>query len=249
MTIVRGVRIMASPCCGAQYSFPRYVSMNFSAFEYWTDGWREYSLMPNDEGIRRCTCGQFVLLKDMVAVDAADSSELPYMDRVPDELLPECISKAASEEMEVAARLGYWRHLNHEYRQAYRQHRDAEEATTKAAWEAANPDRRTWWDKLRRQKPPSYSRPVDSPFTYPAFEATDAQLENMKLLSAILQKWGFALRPGYTMELAELYREQGRLDESQKVILTLDQLDVGVTSNLIGKLIKEKQSAPMRYRM
>lgn len=82
--------------------------------------------MPNDEGIRRCTCGQFVLLKDMVAVDAADSSELPYMDRVPDELLPECISKAASEEMEVAARLGYWRHLNHEYRQAYRQHRDAE---------------------------------------------------------------------------------------------------------------------------
>jgi hypothetical protein len=171
------------------------------------------------------------------------------MDRVPDELLPECISKAGSEEMEVAARLGYWRHLNHEYRQAYRQHRDAEEATTKAVWEAANPDRRTWWDKLRRQKPPSYSRPVDSPFTYPAFEATDAQLENMKLLSAILQKWGFASRPGYTMELAELYREQGRFDESQKVILTLDQRDVGVTSNLIGKLIKEKQSAPMRYRM
>jgi hypothetical protein len=71
----------------------------------------------------------------------------------------------------------------------------------------------------------------------------------MKLLSAILQKWGFASRPGYTMELAELYREQGRFDESQKVILTLDQRDVGVTSNLIGKLIKEKQSAPMRYRM
>lgn len=42
------------------------------------------------------------------------------------------------------------------------------------------------------------------------------------------------------MELAELYREQGRFDESQKVILTLDQRDVGVTSNLIGKLIKEK---------
>jgi hypothetical protein len=59
--------------------------MNFMAFEYWTDGWRDGSLMPNDEGLRRCKCGQYVLVRDMVAVDTADSSELPYMDWVPDE--------------------------------------------------------------------------------------------------------------------------------------------------------------------
>lgn len=51
------------------------------------------------------------------------------------------------------------------------------------------------------------------------------------------------------MELAELYRELGRFDEAELVILTIDERDVGVTSNLITKLIKEKQSAPMRYRM
>ena len=124
MTIIRGVRIMASPCCGAQYSFPRYVSMNFMAFEYWTDGWRDGSLMPNDEGLRRCKCGQYLLVRDMVAVDTADASELPYMDWVPDEQLPECIAQAGSDEIEVAARLGYWRHLNHPYRERYRQHRD-----------------------------------------------------------------------------------------------------------------------------
>jgi hypothetical protein len=31
--------------------------MNFSAFEYWKDGWRVQSPMPNDEGLRRCKCG------------------------------------------------------------------------------------------------------------------------------------------------------------------------------------------------
>lgn len=249
MTRVRGVRILAAPCCGARYAFPRYVSMNFSAFEYWTDGWREYSLMPNDEGLRRCKCGQFILLKDMVEVESAESSELPYMDHVPTELLPECIAKAFSEEMEVAARLGYWRYLNHVYRDNYRQHRDAEEAATRAAWEAANPDRRTRWDKLLRRKAPSFSRPHNSPFTVPVFEPTEEQLQNMKWLSKILVDWRAPSHRGYTMELADLYREQRRFDEAEAVILTIDHAQVGVTSQLIAKLIKEKQAAPIRYRM
>jgi hypothetical protein len=102
MTIVRGVRIIAAPCCGAQYAFPRYVSMNFSAFEYWTDGWREWSLMPNDEGLRRCKCGQFVLSKghglsrenrSTQMRDDDEQNDLPHMDHVPDDLLPECIAQ------------------------------------------------------------------------------------------------------------------------------------------------------------
>jgi len=249
MTRVRGVRIVAAPCCGARFAFPRYVSMNFSAFEYWTDGWREYSLMPNDEGLRRCKCGQFILLKDMVEVESAESSELPFIDRVPDENLPECIAKASSEEMEVAARLGYWRHLNHAYRDNYRQHRDAEEAATRAAWEAANPDRRTRWDKLLRRKAPEFSRPHNSPFTFPVFEPTEEQLENMKRLSKILLDWSAAGHGAYLMELADLYREQGRYDEAEAVILTIEDAQVGVTSRLITTLIKERQAAPMRYRM
>ena len=185
----------------------------------------------------------------MVAVETADSSELPYMDRVPDENLPECIAKAASEEVEVAARLGYWRYLNHPYRERYRQHRDAEEAVTKAAWEAANPDRRNWWDKLRGRQAPNYSRPPGSLFTYPVFEASEEQLQNMQRLSEILREWGGKSRQGHTMELAELYREQRRVDDSLQVIQTLDERDVGVTSNLITRLIKERQPAPMRYMM
>jgi hypothetical protein len=249
MTIVRGVRILAAPCCGARYKFPNYVSMNFSAFEYWTDGWREFSPMPNDEGLRRCQCGQFVLLKELVEIETAETSELPRIDHVPAELLPECIAQARSEDLELAARLGYWRHLNHPYREWYRQHRDAEEAATKAAWETDNPDRRTWWDKLRGRKAPSYSRPPGSPFTYPAFEPTQEQLQNMKRLSEMLIAWYEPTRRRYTIELAELYREQGHFEEAERMILTLAEGEVDVTSNLIARLIKEKQPAPMRYRM
>jgi len=257
MTIVRGVRILASPCCGAQYAFPRYVSMNFSAFEYWTDGWREFSPMPNDEGLRRCKCGQFVLIKDMVSIEKTQATDadknvpddLPSMDHVPVELLPECITKASSEEIEVAARLGYWRHLNHEYRDKYRQHRDAEEAATKAAWEAANPDRRTWWDKFLRRNPPQYSRPLSSPFTYPVFEPTDEQLQNMKRLSKVLFDGRDTSRREYSMELVDLYREQGRFKEAEFVISSMDIKTDDVTGQLIAKLIKERQPAPMLYRM
>lgn len=250
MTIVRGVRIAAAPCCGARYAFPRYVTMNFSAFEHWTDGWRHGSLMPNDTGLRQCQCAQYVLVKDMVEIDTADASELPYMDSVSDARLPDCIAQAASEELEVAARLGYWRYLNHPYRDRYRQHRSMEETATRQAWEAANPDRRNWWDRLRGRKAPSYSRPPESPFTCPVFEVQDGQRQNMERLSEIFREWwGTASRRGYTMELAELYREQGLFGEAERVIPTLDEQDVGVTSHLISRLIQEKQTAPMRYRM
>ena len=205
--------------------------------------------MPNDEGLRRCKCGQYVLVRDMVAVDTADTSELPYMVHVPDEQLPECIAQAGSGEIEVAARLGYWRYLNHPYRQRYRQHRDMEETATREAWEVANPDRRTRWDKYRGRKAPSYRRPPGSPFTYPVFEAADKQRQNMQRLSEILRESDTISRQGRPMELAELYREQGRFDEAEQVILTLDEREVGVTSHLITRLIREKQPAPMRYRM
>lgn len=205
--------------------------------------------MPNDEGLRRCTCGRFVLLSNLVQIDSAESSELPYIDHVPDALLPECIANAGDERVEVAARLGYWRYLNHEYRERYRQHRDAEEASTQARWEAANPDQRTWVEKLLRRKPPQYRKPKDSPFTYPAFLPTEDQFQNMMHLSKILLKWHETGDRIHALELVDIYRQLGRFDEAESVILAIADDQSGVTSQLIARLIKEKQCAPMRYRM
>ena len=113
MTKAIGTITLAAPCCGARYVYPRYMSMNFMAWAHWTDGWRDHSLMPNDEGLRRCMCGQFFLLKNMKAVEeggSAEGEDLPRTIAVPDEQLPECFSKPVSAEVEVVARLGYWRY-------------------------------------------------------------------------------------------------------------------------------------------
>ena len=189
------------------------------------------------------------MLNDIVAIETADTSDFPYLGHVHNEILPKCIAQAANENVEVAARLEYWRHLNHPYRVRYRQHRDAEEDATKAASEAANPDCRTWWDNFCGREIPTYRRPPGSLFTYPAFEPSVEQLENMKRLSASLLEWRNGSRIGYVLELAELCREQERFEEAESVIQTLDEKQRGVTSKLITRLIKEKQPAPMRYRM
>jgi len=143
MTVRRGYRIVTTPCCGARYALQRYLSINFGAFEHWTDGWREFTVTPNDEGLRQCRCGRYVLLQDLVDVDVAQTTDLPHLDRVYGEDLLECIAKADDERMELAARVGYWHHLNHPYRDVYREHSDAREAASEAAWNATHPDRRT----------------------------------------------------------------------------------------------------------
>jgi hypothetical protein len=240
---------MAAPCCGARFSAPRYLSMNFMAFAYWTDGWRDQSLMPNGEGLRQCSCGKFTLFKELVEIDTAESSDLPYINRVPSELLPVCIATADNEEIEVAARLEYWRELNHAYRERYRTHRDAEEAANKAIWEVQNPDTRTWWDKLRGREAPTYIRTESMPFTVPDFEPSSKQLENMGRLSEILSNYHLSSPFRSNTTLAELFREQGRFFEAQEAISKIQKQDAGVTSKLIAALINEKKSTLIRYRM
>jgi len=248
MTRISGVHILAAPCCGARYRSPRYLSVNFSAQAFWTDGWREESLMPNDEGLRRCQCGRFILHRHLVRLETAESSELPGIDSVPDEQLPECIATTDEDDVERAARLEYWRSLNHPYRDRYRAHREAEEAATQAAWEAANPDRRTRWDKLLGREAPQYRRPAGSPLTYPPFEATPIQQENMTRLVTLLMATGEAQGGDLTLVLAELHRELGQFDAARAVLAMLPEDEASVTSRLIGELIDERHTGPVRYR-
>lgn len=249
MTRSVGSITLAAPCCGARYAYPRYTSMNFTAWAYWTDGWRDRSLMPGDEDLLRCTCGHFFLLKDTKAIEDGNATEadgLPTTLAVPPEQLPECFVSPISAEVEVAARLGYWRYLNHGYRKAYEKHRDAEEASTRAEWIASNPDRRTWWDRLRGRTAPTYSRPEGSPFTYPPYEPSPEQLANMERLCELLQPSGPAPHRN-TLELAELYRELGRFDEARAVLQSMEPKDLNIEGRLIARLIEENVRAPMQY--
>ncbi len=64
-----------------------------------------------------------------------------------------------------------------------------------------------------------------------------------------MSDWWNDSRKGHGMELVDLYREQGRFDEAELVISSMEIDADDVTARLISNLIKEKQPAPMRYRM
>jgi len=247
MTSIAGYDLKSTPCCGATYSTPRYRSMNFMAWEYWTDGYREGSLMPNDQGLRQCKCGNFYLLSELQWISQVEETDAPYTKGVSPDELPQAIAQARTPEIEIAARLCYWQHLNHDYRERYRAHRDAEEAATKAAWRLANPDLRSWWQKFRKAPTLQYVKAADSPFTYPPFEPTDEQRANMK---ALLQLVPTSESHGLNLyEIAELHRELGEFEQAAYAMQQIPEDDETVTQQVMHRLINEKEIAPMRYRM
>lgn len=248
MTMIRGSRIMAAPCCGAQYRFPNYLSMNYSAWEYWTDGWRKGSLMPNDEGLRHCTCGQFVLTRDLLSVEVVEESDLPFMGGVSDDDLLVCIANATSQQMEVAARLRYWRLLNHPYRERYREHRKAEEVEIRAKWEAEHPDRRNWFARKFGRPHIEYRRPENSPFTFPAFTPSQEQELNMYRLIAIFAERDDAQNSPFALDLVELYRETGQFEEARNLLRDIDTESDKVLHRLLNQMIDARTRAPVRYR-
>ncbi len=185
-------------------------------------------------------------MRELQHIAQVDESELPYTEDVQLDELPQAIAKARTPEIELAARLDYWHHLNHTYREQYRAHRKIEEAATKAAWEAENPDTRTWWQKLRKVHAPVYERPKGSPFTYPAYELTKVQTENLKALQTLSTQNAAALDP---ITRAEIHRELGHFSEALQLLETLDEKDQDITSRLITKLAKEKNVTVIRYNM
>lgn len=253
MTSIAGYNLNTTPCCGATYRTPRYRSINFSAWEYWTDGYRYGSLFSNDHGLRQCQCGDCYLVSEMQFICQVEESEVPYTARVASEDLPKAIASARTPSIELAARLDYWQELNHPYRESYRAHRAAEEAATKAswesdkaAWEAANPDTRSWWQRFRKVPPPQYTQPISGPFTYPPYELSDEQRDNLKALLRLNDNGDIELNP---QTLAELHRELGQFEQAAEALRLIPENKTDVTTRLLKKLVKNKEIAPMRYRM
>jgi len=104
MTIVSGHKVIASPCCRTSYRIPQYSSMNLSAYGYWTDGEKESGLYPVGNGLRKCQCGSYYLLRDAISVDCPDASDVPNAQWVNPADLPEAIRTASSAMVELAAR-------------------------------------------------------------------------------------------------------------------------------------------------
>jgi len=249
MTMIRGVRIRATRCCGKQYASPRYLSMNFMAYAFWTDGWRENSLMPNESGLRQCDCGAYVRLGDMIDIAEEEQSDLPRLSQIPGHLLQDCIQSAEEDDMEILARFAYWRHANHEYREIYKVHREVEEEENKLVWDASQRESQSWWKRALRLPTPEYVRSPTSRFTVPPFEPSVAQIENMTILSDKLLASQKDNPKAHALDLAEIYRELGRFEEAQIQINIIPENETGKTSKLIANLIDARERALVRYRM
>lgn len=248
MTRITGYFIKANPCCGTVYSTPRYGSINLSAWAYWTDGYKEGALMPDGYGLSQCKCGNFYLLRELVTISEGDTADAPSPAYVKPEDLPKAIASARNSEIELAARLDYWQHLNHPYRDQYRAHRDTEEAATEAAWETANPDQRTWWQRFRNAKrAPEYLPSPDRPVTYPSFDPSDEQRANMLSLLRLLGTGDYPQR--YAFEIAELQRELGQFYEATQSLKAINMEDAGFAGKLLAELIEGREAAPVRYRL
>ena len=264
MTSVRGVVVLAAPCCGRRYAAPHYRTMNFMAAEHWTDGWRDGALlMPNDSGLRRCDCGWYLRMRDLVDVATEPASELPAISHVQPEQLDECVEQCAGQKdregVEEAARIELWWHLNHPYRERYRAHRDREDAAHDVWQEVdvhheAPPDTRSWWQKLLRFKAPggrvyrvTRRRPY-APFTMPEFAPGDRAEANLRRLGVLLRN-GAAGNPGRATQLAEVYRELGMFEEASAVMPVPEPAFDAVVWRLVGELIAEQRRGPVRYRV
>ena len=202
--------------------------------------------MPNDHGLRRCKCGNYFLQSELVTISEVDETDEPLAPRVPPEDLPSAIAQARTHTIELAARLDYWQHLNHAYRDLYRGHRDAEDAATQAAWEAANPDQRTAWQKLRNMdRRPRYEPALEWPITFPVFEASPTQRENMLALLGLIDTADEAKRHAFTR--VELNRELGQFNEARQALVLVDQKDIASVCRLALQLVDQCHTAPVRY--
>lgn len=233
-----------------------YASVNYSSFAFWTDGKREGSLMPNDSGLRKCQCGQYFLQSEAIRLEMPAGNDREFAPHVHPSDLKHAIDTATSEKLELAARRDYWIYLNDAYRKKYCAHREAEDVQTDVNWEnerkQANPDDRSvvkkLIDKLRRTKPKLPPSNQNRPFTFPAFEPTTDQVQNMERLIDLLLDSTERLHVEYPIELAELYRELGKFDIAIKLINGLKDEDQDNLSQLIMELSNEKTTAPIRYR-
>ncbi len=256
MTRVSGRKLIASPCCHTLYAMTSYMSVNYRSIAFWTDGKRDGSLMPNDSGLRKCKCGKYFLQSEAVKLEIRAGDDREFAQHVHTSDLKRAIATATSEKVELAARRDYWMYLNDAYREKYCIHRDAEDAQTDANWEnewkRANPDDRSIFknliNKLRRIKPQKPPINQSRPFTFPAFQPTPEQVENMERLIDLLLSSTERLHLEYPIELAELYRELGKFDTAIKLIKGIKAEDQDSFSQLILALSIEKTTAPIRYR-
>ena len=212
--------------------------------------------MPNYSGFTKCKCGTYVLLSDCTTT-GLDTGENPnFPQHLHESELSHAIKTASSVGVELAAHRTYWMYLNDSYREKYKSHREAEDASTKNLWyselDKANPDKkstiRKFFDIILRKKPSTAPPAKDRPFTFPDFEPIEIQTKNMLRLVELVSSHPEKYSKDYPVELAELYRELCIFDESISRLKNLIEENHDRVTDLLLIFSIKKTTAPIRYK-
>ncbi|WP_291939846.1 hypothetical protein [Limnohabitans sp.] len=260
MTTFTGYYACTTPCCGTEYKQPRYASTfkHHALGEYWTDASMGEWKAPAESGLCRCSCGSLFLLHELTYTDrwlGRGDTTVPHTVPVrgPDALaaLPETQASLApnAAELELAARLEYWWHLNSPYRAEYAQWRDAEDMAVRLQWEKDNPEimaeweRSNWEDLPIDYESPPYVRPADAPFTWPVWVASAQLIHNLKAMVALHDSGRVALPD---LLRAEIHRELYDLDRADAILASAQGGHLQLR-NLMRELIRLRISGPWRF--
>lgn len=86
---------------------------------------------------------------------------------------------------------------------------------------------------------------VDRRITFPVFDASSEQRENMLALLALIETADEAERDAFTR--VELNRELGRFDEARQALQRVDQEDIDSVCRLALKLVDQCHAVPVQY--
>lgn len=254
MTRVSGHQVIKTPCCGARLSTTAFASMNFMANEHWTDGRAVGSLSPTDGGLRRCTCGSYFLLSNSESLELIRSKEPmreitrsiqieAWLRRKRGETTQQAMERLFGIRDETAIEA-----ISIPIPPAAERVKDSELAellatnfTDRALLITA---RRRYWRYLNDAYRDAYrAHKENSPDTYPAYELSTVQIDNMLRLILMLDE-----EPSSdSFEIVELHRELGEPEKALKVLSAIKD-QANVFARISHELIAAGISGPARYR-
>lgn len=260
MTTFTGYSVCTAPCCGTEYK----QALSGSTFqhpgfgEFWTDASMASGKAPAESGLRRCRCGSLFLLHELTRtekwVGRSDTSiphTVPVRGAEALSALPEAQDSTATNaaEIELAARLEYWWHLNSAYRAEFAQRRLIEDSAARKQWEKENPEilaeweRSNWEDMPLDYVPTPYIRPADAPYTWPMWFASAPLIANLQAILALHDSGRVAVPD---LMLAEIHREMGDLDRADAILASVHSGHLQLR-DLMRHLIRLRIPVPWRF--
>ena len=254
MTRISGHQVIKAPCCGARLSTTAFASLNFMAHEHWTDGRDVGSLSPTDGGLRRCSCGSYFLLSQSESLELIRKKEPvrevtrslkieAWLRRKNGESTTQAMERLFGVRQETPIEA-----IPIPIPPAAERVKDTELpqllATNFTNRKLLITARRRYWRYLNDAYRDVYrAHKEHSPDTYPAYEPSTVQIDNMLRLMLMLEEEASA----DSFETIELHRELGEPLEALKVLSTIKD-QANVFARISHELISAGISGPARYR-